>query len=86
VDSIQGNHVTDLPLAQQLLEAVTISTWSYCPTKEELMEASGVLEQNIVLMDPSTEPNRPAYAVIVDHEKKRVVWGFRGTTDLHVRQ
>ena len=84
VDSIKGKQVADLPLAQQLLEAVMISTWSYSPSKEELIEASGFPEEDIIMMDPTTEPNRPAYTFAFDHKHKRVLWGFRGTTDLHV--
>lgn len=53
---------------------------------QELSKASGVPLEDIPIMVPDAETNRPAYAVAIDHSHKTVVWGFRGTTDLEVGQ
>lgn len=41
-------------------------------------------ESDVLLFEPNTTTARPAYAVWVDKAHKRVVFGFRGTTDLNV--
>jgi hypothetical protein len=56
------------------------------PHLQELSKASGVPLEDIPIMVPDAETNRPAYAVAIDHSHKTVVWGFRGTTDLEVRR
>jgi hypothetical protein len=38
----------------------------------------------VLIFEPQTTTTRPAYAVWVDKENKRIIWGFRGTTDLNV--
>lgn len=41
-------------------------------------------ESDILLFEPQTTTTRPAYAVWVDEDNTRLIWGFRGTTDLNV--
>ena len=55
---------------------------SYCPTKDKLCAAIGIPESDVAIFEPKATPNRPAYAVCLDHANRNVVWGFRGTTDL----
>jgi hypothetical protein len=52
--------------------------------KEELCAAAGISPEDVLLFEPQTTTTRPAYAVWVDKQHKRIVWGFRGTTDLNV--
>ena len=40
--------------------------------------------EDVLIFRPDADTNRPAYAVVLDHSKKKVVWGFRGTTNLEV--
>jgi hypothetical protein len=67
-----------------LLQATDAANAAYCPVKAELCAAAGVQESDVLIFEPQTTTTRPAYAVWVDKENKRIIWGFRGTTDLNV--
>lgn len=65
-------------------QATDAANAAYLPKKAELCKAAGVTEADVLLFEPDTNTTRPAYAVWVDEKNRRVVWGFRGTTDLNV--
>lgn len=67
-----------------LLQATDAANAAYCPIKAELCAAAGIKETDVLLFEPQTTTTRPAYAVWVDDKNQRIVWGFRGTTDLNV--
>jgi hypothetical protein len=75
-----------LPCTQQLhvLQATDAAAAAYCPSRKELCEAAGISDAELLLLEPQTTTTRPAYAVWLDAANKRLVWGFRGTTDLNV--
>uniref|UniRef100_A0A383WJQ1 Fungal lipase-type domain-containing protein n=1 Tax=Tetradesmus obliquus TaxID=3088 RepID=A0A383WJQ1_TETOB len=66
-----------------LLQATDAAAAAYCPSRKELCEAAGITDADLLLLEPQTTTTRPAYAVWVDAPNKRLVWGFRGTTDLN---
>jgi hypothetical protein len=66
------------------LQATDAAAAAYCPSRKELCEAAGISDVDLLLLEPETTTTRPAYAVWVDAPNKRIVWGFRGTTDLNV--
>jgi hypothetical protein len=65
-------------------QATDAANAAYLSEKSELCKAAGVSEADVLLFEPETNTTRPAYAVWVDKKNKRIVWGFRGTTDLNV--
>lgn len=65
-------------------QATDAANAAYLPTKAELCKAAGVTEADVLLFEPDTNTTRPAHAVWVDQKNWRIVWGFRGTTDLNV--
>jgi hypothetical protein len=67
-----------------VLQAATAAAAAYCPTRESLCAAAGISDADLLLFVPETSSTRPAYAVWEDKEHKRLIWGFRGTTDLNV--
>jgi hypothetical protein len=67
-----------------LPQATDAAAAAYCPSRKELCAAAGIADADLLLLEPDTTTTRPAYAVWVDAPNKRLVWGFRGTTDLNV--
>eukprot|EP00775_Hariotina_reticulata_P006650 gene6650-6875_t len=84
LDAVDGNPVTDLALVDFLIQAATAAAAAYCPTRDSLCAAAGISNEDLLLFVPETTPTRPAYAVWQDEEHHRLIWGFRGTTDLNV--
>ncbi|WIA11152.1 hypothetical protein OEZ85_011291 [Tetradesmus obliquus] len=83
VDAVEGSRVDDPALIDYLIQATDAAAAAYCPSRKELCEAAGITDADLLLLEPQTTTTRPAYAVWVDAPNKRLVWGFRGTTDLN---
>jgi hypothetical protein len=66
-----------------LPQATDAAAAAYCPNRKELCAAAGIADADLLLLEPETTTTRPAYAVWVDAPNMRIVWGFRGTTDLN---
>lgn len=77
-------HTSAPPKIHYPAQATDAANAAYCPVKSELCAAAGVKEADVLIFEPQTTTTRPAYAVWVDKENKRIIWGFRGTTDLNV--
>eukprot|EP00878_Enallax_costatus_P025754 GHUV01027581.1.p1 GENE.GHUV01027581.1~~GHUV01027581.1.p1 ORF type:complete len:197 (+),score=43.74 GHUV01027581.1:245-835(+) len=84
MDDVDGQIVEDEAMIDFLVKATNAAAAAYCPTKAELCAAAGIAESDILLFEPQTTTTRPAYALWVDRENSRLIWGFRGTTDLNV--
>ncbi len=72
-------------LATLLTQATNAAAAAYCPDSDELCAAAGVAKDDLLLHEPETTTTRPAYALWRDAREQRLVWAFRGTTDLNVR-
>eukprot|EP00882_Tetradesmus_deserticola_P016094 GHRQ01017169.1.p1 GENE.GHRQ01017169.1~~GHRQ01017169.1.p1 ORF type:complete len:457 (+),score=187.64 GHRQ01017169.1:227-1597(+) len=83
VDAVEGRTVQDQELINSLIQATDAAAAAYCPTRKELCAAAGISDADLLLLEPVTTTTRPAYAVWVDAPRQRLVWGFRGTTDLN---
>lgn len=66
------------------VQATDAAAAAYCPVKKELCAAAGIQESDLLIFEPETTTTRPAYALWVDAPRKRLIWAFRGTTDLNV--
>jgi hypothetical protein len=60
-----------------LPQATDAANAAYCGVKADLCKAAGITEAELLLFEPETTTTRPAYAVWVDKEHKRIIWGFR---------
>jgi hypothetical protein len=58
-------------------QATDAANAAYCGEKAELCKAAGIQPEDVLLFEPETTTTRPAYAVWVDKEHKRIIWGFR---------
>ncbi|KAF6264216.1 Alpha/Beta hydrolase protein [Scenedesmus sp. NREL 46B-D3] len=83
VDAVEGSPVHDQALIHYLIQATDAAAAAYCPTRQELCDAAGIDDHHLLLLEPVATTTRPAYALWVDAPNKRLVWGFRGTTDLN---
>ena len=67
------------------LTYLTLSpTHSHAPTHPPTPPHATTKIEDVLVFRPDADTNRPAYAVVLDHTRKLVVWGFRGTTNLEV--
>lgn len=83
-DAVQGTSVDDPERLAALLRAAVAATMAYSPDLATLERRGGVPPGDVLLFDPTTTPRRPAHVLLRDrHVPGRLVWSFRGTTDLN---
>ncbi|WIA15373.1 hypothetical protein OEZ85_002036 [Tetradesmus obliquus] len=83
-DNIDGTHVADRQLVEQLIRYVDISDSIYPDRYPVLVQQEQVVqESDILFFYTQVHKLQPGFYIAVNHEAKTLMWVIRGTHDIH---
>ncbi|KAI8477317.1 MAG: hypothetical protein J3K34DRAFT_108965 [Monoraphidium minutum] len=84
VEPMDGSHVGDAELIQDLMRYTDISESTYPDRYEELVVKGGLMkEEDIIFRNDEVHKLQPAFFIARDPARKKIMWVLRGTHDIH---